>query len=302
MRIKLKKGKQKELINKVKNKNQYTWKEFSKFLNVNAPSLVEWSREKNLLPLEIYKKLDLNKEYKKYIIELKKDGWGRCKGGLNSNGTLKEIKTPKKCKELAELIGIILGDGNIHSYKKGKKIRVYSVRIAGHIEMDKKYHLKYIKPLFQELFDIKANINLHKRNNERFIVVYSRNLVEYFNNLGLKSGDKIKNKNTFPEWIFKNNEFLKACLRGLIDTDGSVFRMSKKDPNLIRISFTNYNQTLLKDTRNGFIQLGFNPSKITHNNKIYLSRKQDIVRYINEIGFSNNKHIIRFQKFSSPVV
>ena len=58
--------------------------------------------------------------------------------------------------------------------------------------MDKKYHIGYIKPLFEELFNIKANINLHKRNNERFIVAYSRNLVEYFNSLGLKSGDKIK--------------------------------------------------------------------------------------------------------------
>ena len=105
-----------------------------------------------------------------------------------------------------------------------------------------------------------------------------------------------------PNWIFRNNGFLKACLRGLIDTDGSVFRMSKKDPHLLRLSFTNCNHTLLKDTRNAFIQLGFSPSRITRNNKIYLSRKQDIARYINEIGFSNNKHIVRFQKFSSPVV
>jgi intein/homing endonuclease len=302
MRIKLKKGKQKELICKIKNKNQFTWENFSKFLNVSKPALIEWSRENNLLPLKVYKKLDPNNKYKEQIIELKKENWGQIKAGLNSNGTLKEIKTPKKCKKLAELIGSILGDGNIHSYKRGKKVRVYSVRIAGHIELDKVYHLKYIKPMFEELFNIQAKIYFHKKNNERFIIVYSRKVVDYLNNMGLKSGNKIKNENTIPRWIFKDIEFLKACLRGLIDTDGSVFRMSKKDPNLIRISFTNHNQTLLKDTRDAFIQLGFNPSRITHNNKIYLSRKQEIVKYINDIGFSNNKHIIRFQKFSSPIV
>ena len=120
MRIKLKKGKQKELL--YKNKNQFTWKDFSKYLNVSESALVEWSKEKNLMPLKVYRKLDPHNEYKKDIIEIKKNYWGQIKAGLNSKGSLKEIKIAKKSKELAELIGIILGDGNIHYFKKGKKI------------------------------------------------------------------------------------------------------------------------------------------------------------------------------------
>lgn len=48
-----------------------------------------------------------------------------------------------------------------------------------------------------------------------------------------------------PQWIKNDETYIKACLRGLIDTDGSIFRMSKRDKNLIRIGFTNHNSRLL---------------------------------------------------------
>ena len=38
---------------------------------------------------------------------------GQVKGGKLSTGTTKKIIIPKKDEKLAELIGIILGDGNI---------------------------------------------------------------------------------------------------------------------------------------------------------------------------------------------
>lgn len=302
MRLKFKKSKQKELITNFKKENNFTWKQFSDFLNVKEGALAMWYYETRLLPLDIYKKLDKDNTYKNYIIEIKKENWGQSKGGLNSDGSLKKISIPKKSKELAELVGIILGDGNIHSYKKGKKIGVYSLRIAGHSLKDRKYHLKYIKPLCESLFNIKAKVINLSYKNERFVVLYSRKLVEYLERIGLKSGDKIKNQIGIPNWIAEDKNLLKACLRGLIDTDGSIFRMSRKDPNLIRISFTNFNLTLLKNARESFIKLGFHPSKITSTNKFYISRKKDIVRYINEIGFSNDKHIKRFREFNSLVV
>ena len=118
-------------------------------------------------------------------------------------------------------------------------------------------------------------------------------LVEFFVNMGLKSGDKIKNQTTIPSWIMKNKLFMKSCIRGLIDTDGSFYRMSKKDPKLMRIGFTNYNKKLLEDTRNLFIKLGFNPSKIIQNRQFTISRKEEIKRYLNDIGSSNNKHLHR---------
>ena len=87
-----------------------------------------------------------------------------------------------------------------------------------------------------------------------------------------------------------------------MDTDGSIFRMSNKDQNLIRISFTNHNSKLLEDTRKGLIVLGFYPSKIIMNRQFFISRQEDIKKYLKEVGFSNKKHLKRIKIFNSPVV
>jgi len=44
--------------------------------------------------------------------------WGQVKGGSLSSGSTKQINEPDNSKELAEFVGIVLGDGNICSYKK----------------------------------------------------------------------------------------------------------------------------------------------------------------------------------------
>lgn len=217
-----------------------------------------------------------------------------------SSGNTKYVHFPKQSTELAEFVGILLGDGNINAYKKGKKVRTYHIKIAGDYKTDKGYHIEYIKPLCEKLFQINAREIRLIKQNERFIVMYGKRLIEFFREMGINPGDKIVNQSTIPEWVYKRKSYIRACLRGLIDTDGSVFRMSRKDPNLIRISFKNANRVLLDDAREAFTGLGFHPSKVTWRT-IFISRQSEIRKYLKEIGFSNDKHKARMQRFS-PVV
>ncbi len=304
MRIKLLKGKQRELIEKAK--RNLSWDELSKRLNLCSTYIRnELRKEERLISENHYKKLcNLSGEnFDKEIIKKLDDYWGRSKGGRNSRGSTINLKVSNNKIALAELIGIILGDGNINLYKKGKKVGVYQTKIAGHYKKDKEYHLNYIKPLCKSLFNLKVKESIDPKDNERFLFLSSKELIEFFKKHGLEPGNKITNQLTIPKWIFKKEPYLKVCLRGLIDTDGSVFRMSKEDPKLIRINFVNLNHTLLKDTRRAFIKLGFHPSKIIQKRVFYLSRKSDIERYLRDIGFSNPKHINRLQEFkNSPVV
>jgi len=175
------------------------------------------------------------------------------------------------------------------------------LRISGHKKNDYDYLTRYVRNLIKNLFGTESKISKRK-GNDLSIIVHSRKLIEFFVRFNLKAGNKIKNQITIPKWIFENESYLRSCVRGLIDTDGSIFRMSKKDPNLLRINFKNFNQKLLRDTRAAFIKLSFHPSKIIGNNVFYISRKKGIVRYINEIGFSNMKHLKRFKEFNSSVV
>jgi intein/homing endonuclease len=211
---------------------------------------------------------------------------------------IKSVSFPAKSKRLAELIGILLGDGNIQEYViRGKGVATYCIRISGHLTEDKKYHENYVVPLCIKLFKVTPKIYFHKLKKERFIHLASKRLVNFFKKQGFPPGNKIHNKVTIPKWIFRNSLYLRACLRGLVDTDGSVYLAGK----WIQICFKNFNLVLLSDFRKALIQLGFYASNITWN-KVYISRKADVRKFYKEIGFSNTHHIERYNRFCSPVV
>ena len=296
MKIRLKKGKQRELIFLVK--KDLSWKELSKILEIPEGYLCrDIKNEKFLISEEVYNKICsiLQTNFDSFILEKLPDNWGRSLGGLNSEGSTKKIIHPPYNKKLAEFIGAVLGDGHVFSYKRGKKIGVYGIRIAGDINLDKDYHLNYLSNISKDLFDIntKEILKISENHKERFLDLYSKELVIFFGSMGIKPGNKIKNQSTIPKWIFEKDSYLKACLRGLIDTDGSIFKMSNKDPNLLRINFTNHNRMLLLDTQKGFKKLGYNTSKIISNKQFFISRQGDIKKYLKEIGFSNKKHLDR---------
>ncbi|MEX0920343.1 MAG: LAGLIDADG family homing endonuclease [Candidatus Pacearchaeota archaeon] len=307
MRLKLKKGKQRELIKEFKDEKRLTWINLADLLGIKYGRLKAYVDETSLIPKSFYEKLDTKKKFSKYIIEEMVEGWGKIKGGKNSGGSTKDISFPRESGSLAEFFGIMLGDGNSHKtafYNSRKDKRgTYMIRIVGDSRYDKDYLIKYVKPLIRKLFNINVRSGKFKKQNAIYIEAHSRQLIEFLEAKEFKPGNKIKNKLTIPGWILNEETYLKHCLRGLIDTDGSIHKMSNKDPKLIRISFKNHNKTLLKNTKEAFIQIGFNPSKIILNNVFYISRQSEIKKYLKEIGFSNNRHKERLKALrKSPIV
>lgn len=248
---------------------------------------------------DVYHKLcNLSKKnFEEFILEKLEDNWGRSKGGTNSPKNLKQFKKPIFGKELAETFGIILGDGHVSEYIRNKKIRVYCVRIAGNSKTDKDYIFNYIPRLFENVFGEKGSIIEPKFKSVGYFTIYGKSLVEFLKSNGLSSGNKIMNNVGIPTWIKKNKDFLKFCIRGLIDTDGSIHKISKDNPNL-RIEFTSHIPKLLLDVRLGFVKLGYNPSKIINNKHFFLSRQEEIKKYVNEIGFGNAKNLNRYKIFN----
>ena len=208
---------------------------------------------------------------------------------------LKEVKLPPKSKKLAELVGIILGDGNVHKFI-GKKSTSYMVRIAGDSVKDKEYLINYVKPLCDGLFGIESQVHKHKIHNEMFINLNSKLIVEFFESMGLTCGNKIINQITIPNWISTDSSFLKACIRGLVDTDGSLYELKPHWPGLWQICFTNKNQQLMGDFRDSLIKLGIKCSNIYNYpdgvkaSKVYITKRSELRKFYKEIGFSNPKH------------
>lgn len=303
MRLKFKEGKQKELI--LLAKGGMTWFNLSKMLGVSEGYLRnELRKEERLLSDKIYDSLCKlsGKNYDKFILERFDDHWGRSKGGTISTGNTKEITIPRYSAKLAELYGIMLGDGCLTSINdKGQG--VYLLRIIGDSRLDKTYFDFLVKPLVESLFGIKTKIRKIKNKNTIVLVAQSRKLVDFFEKLGFKSGDKIRNKLDIPEWIRSNPNYLCSCIRGIYDTDGGAYKLPKQ--NVFQIAFTNHNFILLNRVRDSLFSLNIFPSKITQGKRIYITKKSELRKFLKGIGFNNERHSSKTTTWvldDSPVV
>ena len=313
MRLKFVEGKQKELINYFKLEKGLTWNQLSDYLGLKYGKLRTYFYETSLISQNIYKKLDKNGRYTKFILERKNENWGKRKGGFNSSGgRTKKIKFPEDSEDLAEFYGIMLGDGNsyrINYYNsRTDKRSTHTIKIVGDSRFDRKYFLEYVKPLIEKLFEITVRVgkfkpkeNFVNSKNAMFLESHGKELIGFLERKGFKPGNKIKNKLGIPDWIKKNSAFLNVCLRGLYDTDGSIYKLTNQNSH--QICFTNVNKILLNDVRDSLLNGGINCSKISKKD-IYITKKSELRKFLKQIGFSNDRHLkkVKRWKLNSPIV
>jgi len=192
-----------------------------------------------------------------------------------------------KNKCLAELVGIILGDGSFFINKK-----VAELDIA--FNLSEENYCNYVKRLLERTINSNVRKKYEKKSNCVHLRIGKRKITEKLLSVSLiVSGNKIKNQVTIPNWIWENVEFLKYCIKGLIDTDGSLYRLRPHWPNLFQLSFKNNNKRLLEDVRKAIVILGFKPSRV-FGNRIVITRQDEIKKYFKVVGTNNLKY--------SPVV
>lgn len=301
-RIKLKEGVQRKLIETAKEKSKLDWKNLGKLIGVSGSYIkYELLNEYNLLSERAYTCLCAlaQKKYESYILKRLDSNWGAIKGGKNPL-----CHVPKKpkllvksySKELAEIIGIMLGDGNSWS-----KPGYYYVRVAGNIQNDHEYLVKYVSQLFRAVLSTEMQILYYPKVGEIFLQKGSKDLVFTLEKYGFPPGDKIKNKVKIPDWIFENKSYLKACIRGLIDTDGSVCPITNR--NYPYIWFKSYNPALRNSFSKAMKLLGIRIAKWSSNesSQTYIGAKSHIGNYYKAIGFSNQYHRKRYERYA-PVV
>ena len=162
------------------------------------------------------------------------------------------------------------------------------IRIAGDVRLDNNYLMNYVKPLINNLFNISVKEGIHKGTNAMYLACHSIQLIDFMESKGFKPGNKIKNQLEIPNWIKNNRKYLKVCLRGLYDTDGSVYKLTNQNSH--QICFTNANTKLMKDVRDSLSKLGINCSRIS-NKDLYITKKSELRKFLKLIGFSNGRHL-----------
>lgn len=330
-RIVLCKGKQRNFLNRVHKESILDWSEIAAICGVCERTVRDWRREKFYMKHEsaqaLFRKTSIRFCKPKEILP---DYWsakriasiggkrrceiygnpgtreGRRKGGITTQRKLREnpdlarkigikvrkvIKKPENSVLLSEFVGILLGDGGITNHQ---------VVITFNSKTDKQYSI-YIQNLVKKLFGISSSIILRKWTNDKAnnIVISGKNLVNFLLKKGLKVGHKINNKIDIPSWIRNKREYKIACVRGLVDTDGSFYfykhKVNGKIYNNFAICFTNYSAPLLNSVYKIFRELKFNISRT--NKRVYIHREKDIECYINIIGSHNQKHLNKFKNY-----
>ena len=202
----------------------------------------------------------------------------------------KKIKYPGRCVELAELIGIILGDGGLSGN--------HQMVISFNRKTDKEYSL-FLGRILKRLFSIDYYVHPRKDCNGADIVVSSSNLIDFLLKQGLVTGNKVKNQVDIPGWIFEKNEFQKACVRGLIDTDGSFYRhrynSGGKNYNYLKLCFASRSKPLLNSVLRILNSLNF--GAYLHGDQVFIYSRSGVKRYFEQIGSHNPKHFNKIRKF-----
>lgn len=321
-------GEQKEYLTKTKERLDINWPDMAILCNVTLRTLRDWRKEKykiNYIAARRLSKLASFPISKTAVI--RSEFWnnadagrkgarianklygnpgtaeGRRRGGLKAAEyfrnnpelakakgfiTRKKIRCPARSVELAELIGIMLGDGGLPGN--------HQFTISFNYETDYEYAV-YLRKLIMNLFGISSYI--HRRRNSRGadIVINSTNLVEFLLKEGLVTGNKVKNQVDVPDWIYEKIEYRVACLRGLMDTDGGVYlhkyRSYGKVYRYLKLCFGNSSKPLLDFVFDTLRKLDFKAYLNGEHVSVYAI--EEVKKYFCRVGSSNQKHIDRFK-------
>ena len=225
---------------------------------------------------------------------------GRRLGGLNSVAIQNKVPTgfkllrpivfPRESVKLAELLGILAGDGHVGKYQV-----MMTTSSISDLE-----HAQYTKELFEQLFNIPVSVIRRKDKNAIVIVVSSKEVCRFLVRKGLIQGNKVKMQLDIPNWIRSHDTYRQAFIRGLFDTDGCVYVdahvIRNKHYRNIGMQFTNRSLPLLRAFKGGLEEVGLTPTQTTKF-AVFLRREKDIWAYFRIFGSSNSKHLGKLEAY-----
>ncbi|MFQ6049889.1 MAG: helix-turn-helix domain-containing protein [Candidatus Paceibacterales bacterium] len=318
---------QRFLLKAMKNLN-LSWPSFATKIGVHKRTLNDWKREEYSIPLDVVKKISVVAKVKTpenvkirepfwYVYKGAKIGgiaclrkYGRIGGDpeyrkkkwyewWKREGRFKRhpiinvclpIKKPRKSKELAEFVGIVIGDGGITKRQ---------IIITVHQEDDKEYS-KFVATLIKNLFNVPVGISYRKKYLAVSLIISRSELIRFcVEKLGLKIGSKIKQQIDIPDWIKRNKKYAIACVRGLVDTDGGIFthryKVNGKWYSYKKLCFTSYSKPLRQSVFDILKKNGLN-SRLAQGRDIRLDSIKDMQRYFRVFDSHNPKHLKRYKK------
>ena len=202
-----------------------------------------------------------------------------------------------------------MGDGCLSTYwDNSNKRQRYEIAFTGHLD-DFDYYEKVIQPIFKKNFS--ASGRLYKRGNTTRYHIRSKRIFEFFKELGVPVGIKKNSKMQIPQAIKENNKLTKAFIRGLWDTDGSIYRRySKKYKghgkiyDYVNLQLKMMAPVLIKQVNKFLREEKIKTNKITKSegeSVLRITDQKSVKKFAEKIGFSNPRYQQKFENlFPKP--
>lgn len=326
MRVLLDEFSKRELFKLLKNKyNSNTIQELSKEINIPVKTLQAWFYLKErYIPESI---IDQNFKNLK-IIDKKEDNWGMKKGGFVSYNKIIDKKGIKrfrqmqslggkrasKTKELIslsefnidlndplflEFYGNILGDGWLSNFNSGNK-KVWLIGMCGNLSEDKELMKNYMF-IIEKIFNRKRKVREKKESNVIELVFSHKHLLKYMNEkLKFPIGQK---ENLYIHKSVTSLGFgkIKYVIKGIFDTDGTFYlqRNRKGIPSFPVIAIHMNELKLIKQIGEVLTGEDFKVNYSDNGKMIRIHGREQLQKWMNEIGSSNPKHTNKINNFLS---
>jgi intein/homing endonuclease len=181
---------------------------------------------------------------------------------------------PEVTPELAEVIGLNLGDGCVHRHVSERHWSYQVAFTASPKEFW--YYESFVKPTIDSAFSVNGHLYLRSDNTTR-LHVSSKRFVDFMVSLGLPVGKK--HDASIPAVILTKG-LVVPFIRGLYHAEGSIYRRysrmynthAKVYSNLLVIQIRMKLQTLMRQIREEIIRLGIKPNRLTEKDGVYTLR------------------------------
>ncbi|MFB6099947.1 MAG: hypothetical protein ABEK16_01615 [Candidatus Nanohalobium sp.] len=203
--------------------------------------------------------------------------------------------------DLAEFVGIMLGDGSIGRYEcsRGDSSSSEQFVVKVTISKDESDYEDYIFDLFEKLFAIEPISYRKKNENTLDIRCFNPDLFDFMTGqVGLKTAPK-KDRALIPE-RYMTEELRKEVLRGYFDTDGSLvltdnngYLYPRLEMKISRSPMQEQFVQLIEDEGFRFGNYELENGKI----RIQMNGEEQLQKWVEEVGFSNQRHLDKLERF-----
>jgi intein/homing endonuclease len=188
----------------------------------------------------------------------------------------------------SEILGILFGDGSL-----SRTERSVQIAITGNKVDDEIYLLDHVRTLFLKVFDLELTSRYRQGENTMDLYRHSKKIALILHSWGMPFGLK-KLEVLVPKLEVIPNAFI----RGVFDTDGSVYR--KYGP-YAQIQFKAASRSLMNFIREHLV--GFHPTHLRPDEtkvRFSLCRQNEVDNFFRTVSPMNPKHLGRLMRIRRP--